>query len=65
MMLPRINFDHLADWKQKQLQPWVWKWTDLEVKASAADGRLDYPEAEALRRQARIVKAHIERLEAL
>ena len=64
-MMPRINFDPLADFKAEQLRPWVWKWTDLEVKASAADARLDYPEAEYLRRQARIVKQHIERLEAL
>ena len=64
-MIPRIDFDPLADWKQKELQPWIWKWTDLQTKASAADARLDYPEAETIRRQARIVMEHIERLQSL
>ena len=64
-MMPRINVDPLADWKAEQLAPWLAKWTDLEVQARIADERLDYPTAQDLRRQAKTIHAHIERLRAL
>ena len=59
------RYGDLDDWKHKALQPWVWKWTDLEVKASAAEAELDHHSARDFRRQARIVKKHIERLQSL
>ena len=65
MMMPPVNFDHLADWKQKTLEPYKREYLNLEIDARKAEEQADPVSANYYRMKARGLAKHIRRLEQL
>ena len=59
------RYGDLGHWVEETARPYKRMFLDMEVKASMAEAELDPLSAADFRRKARLLKKHIERLEAM
>ena len=60
-----MRYGDLEHYKQLRRAPYVKAFVDLELKATQAEAEADPHSARHFRHQARVLKRHIERLDAL